>query len=117
MPEKPGGADNESTVKIYKVEQTISSIDAVVDFNDPTLIAVATISNQTSQRFYPVTSEVIFDNEIFNQDIYVTHEDQNGSAAVNYYIELEQIKLDLAENTLATLKDIRNIEGGLFPTP
>ena len=117
MPEKPGGADNESSVKIYKVEQTISSIDAVVDFNDPTLIAVATISNQTSQRFYPVTSEVIFDNEIFNQDIYVTHEDQNGSAAVNYYIELEQIKLDLAENTLATLKDIRNIEGGLFPTP
>ena len=29
---------------------------------------------------------------------------------VNYYIELEQMKLDLSENTVATLKDIRNIE-------
>ena len=29
--------------------------------------------------------------------------------SVNYYIELEQIKLDLNENTVATLKDIRNI--------
>jgi len=28
---------------------------------------------------------------------------------MNYYIELEQVKLDLNENTVATLKDIRNI--------
>ena len=43
---------------------------------------------------------------IFNQDIYVTN---YGSGAMNYYIELEQIKLDLNENTVATLKDIRNL--------
>ena len=48
-------------------------------------------------------------NEIFNQDIYITHVDSDASAPINYYIELEQIKLDLNENTVATLKDIRNI--------
>jgi len=30
-------------------------------------------------------------------------------APVNYYIELEQMKLDLNENTVDTLKDIRNV--------
>ena len=54
---------------------------------------------------------VIFDNEKFNQDIFVTNVDVVGnSAPINYYIELEQIKLSLDENTVATLKDIRNIE-------
>ena len=47
---------------------------------------------------------------IFNQDIYLTHLESQGSSAVNYYLELEQIKLDLNENTVATLKDIRNIK-------
>ena len=33
-----------------------------------------------------------------------------GSAAIcNYHIELEQMKLDLSEQTVATLKDIRNV--------
>ena len=45
----------------------------------------------------------------FNQDIYITHTNLHADAGpVNYYIELEQIKLDLNENTVATLKDIRN---------
>jgi len=53
---------------------------------------------------------VIFDNEVFNQDIYITYTDNGGGSNedINYYIELEQIKLDLSENTVATLKDIRN---------
>jgi hypothetical protein len=46
----------------------------------------------------------------FNQDIFITLGSQSG-ASCNYYIELEQVKLDLNENTVATLKDIRNITG------
>ena len=59
----------------------------------------------------PVVNAVIFDQEIFNQDIFVTHKIRNGTGSVNYYIELEQISLTLDENTVATLKDIRNIKG------
>ena len=53
----------------------------------------------------------MFDKEIFNQDIYITHHNQHDTdtSACNYYIELEQVKLDLSENTVATTKDIRNI--------
>jgi hypothetical protein len=49
--------------------------------------------------------------ELFNQDIYISNVDSIGSNAMNYYIELEQSTLSLDENTVATLKDIRNIQG------
>jgi len=107
IPEKMGDANGEHTLKIYKIEQT--TIDLDVDFSDNTLLGVATVSNSTGGTTYPPRMTVIFDNEIFNQDIYITHEDNAGSSKCNYYIELEQVKLDLNENTVATLKDIRNL--------
>ena len=45
----------------------------------------------------------------FNQDIYVTMKDSSTGESCNYYIELEQMKLNLDEQTVATLKDIRNV--------
>jgi hypothetical protein len=103
---QPGAVSQESVVKVYKVQQ--STVDGVIDFSDNTLIATGFWFNKSSVDF-PVTMKTIFDNEIFNQDIYITHSDVDSSSAVNYYIELEQIKLDLNENTVATLKDIRNV--------
>ena len=67
------------------------------------------MGNGTNFQF-SIPGAVVFDNEIFNQDIYITHTDAHATGECNYYIELEQIKLDLNENTVATLKDIRNIE-------
>jgi len=49
----------------------------------------------------------VFDNEIFNQDIYITHQDLQNQP-INYYIELEQMDLALDEAIVATLKNIRN---------
>ena len=65
--------------------------------------AVSSVSNST------VNHIVTFDGEIFNQDIFVTHVDTEGALECNYYIELEQMALDLNEQTVATLKDIRNV--------
>ncbi len=109
MPNKPGQEVQESVVSIYKIPQTTAS--ATVDFSDNTLLASGFVSNDTALKYYQMTDVIIFDKEIFNQDIYVTHDDANSATgkSVNYYIELEQIKLDLSENTVATLKDIRNI--------
>ena len=104
----PGTTASESVVKIYKVSQT--SITATIDFNDNTLLAVGYWSAATSSGS-PATMNIIFDREVFNQDIYITHSDVGPSGiACNYYLELEQIKLDLNESTAATLKDIRNKE-------
>lgn len=106
MPNNPGVGGSESIVKVYKIEQTV--VDGVVDFSDNTLIAAAFQKTQEDSANTEAGIVTIFDNEIFNQDIYVTAVDVRGSLLTNYYIELEQIKLDLAESTTATLRDIRN---------
>ena len=75
------------------------------------MAAAGFFTGDTTQQTMKEDS-IIFDNQVFNQDIFITYNDLQGSdAKVNYYIELEQVKLDLGENTVATLKDIRNIEG------
>mgnify|MGYP003134686731 CR=1 FL=1 len=112
MPADPTADNMEATVKIYKIPQTAAS--NTIDFGDNTMLAAAYIENHdgTSAGFSNFTNAVIFDNEVFNQDLYVTLAAGAGAgtSGVNYYFELEQVKLDLNENTVATLKDIRNIK-------
>lgn len=95
----------EHVVQIFKIPQ--SSASATIDFSNQTLLAAGLCFGNTSPQFNDTTS-ILFDNEVFNQDIYITHVDEDAATPVNYYIELEQIKLDINENTVATLKDIRN---------
>ena len=97
----------ENTVKVTSTSQT--TIDGNVDFNDQTILAVGMIWASTSQSSVH-ESNIVFENMIFNQDIFVTNYDIQTAGEINYYMELEQIRLDLGENTVATLKDIRNIE-------
>ena len=106
----PSGTDQESVVKIYTIPQSGTPTNTI-DFSDQTLLGVAYLENN-NQHYYTGVHYVLFDNMIFNQDIYLTHKESQGTAPahpINYYIELEQIKLDLNENTVATLKDIRNL--------
>jgi len=103
----PGASNQESVTKIYKVAQ--STVDGAIDFSDNTLLGAAVTTTSISQEDFPLSNAIIFDREIFNQDIYVTHFDAKTGESANYYIELEQVKLDLSESTVATLKDIRNV--------
>ena len=111
MDNLPGQQSTNHVVKIYTVPQTDS--DGTVDFSDQTLVAAAMERESVAAEDMPVSKTVINDRMIFNQDLCVTHEDTLYAAATgkscNYYIELEQVKLDLTQNTVATLKDIRNI--------
>ena len=107
MHAEPGQQDAEHTIKVYSIKQTTA--DNAIDFSDNTLLAAAYLTDDKN-TLGPASTVIVFDNTIFNQDIFVTHVDTTGSQPANYYIELEQIKLDLNENTTATLKDIRNIE-------
>jgi len=111
MGNEPGAKSLEGSCKIYKIDQTIQgrSVDNVVDFNDNTLLAAGEYHKEQNTA-YPLANSVIFDNEIFNQDIYITWKDNTADEKINYYLELEQVKLDLSESTVATLKDIRNLE-------
>ena len=102
--EQPGVQDTESTVTISKIDFTPSNS---IDLSANTLLGVAYFSSNAAAAYPQNSTTIIFDQEIFNQDIYVGSNDIHGKN-MNYYIELEQIKLDLNENTVATLKDIRN---------
>jgi hypothetical protein len=105
---EPGADNYEGIVKIYKISQ--SSATPQIDFSDNTMLAAGFYTGNTTEATMKWDT-AIFDNEVFNQDIYITYNDLQGSdAKMNYYIELEQVKLALDENTVATLKDIRNIE-------
>ena len=115
MPHVPGdNNDQELIVMIWKVKQSTTALGDNTttrpDFSNNILLACAFAVNDTDNQLnYNETT--VFDNEIFNQDIYITNKGQDNPSSVNYYIELEQVKLDLNENTVATLKDIRNIKG------
>jgi len=102
-----GNTAYEGTVQIFKIEQT--AVPSEIDMQDNTLLAAATIQQSISTQGGFIDA-VVFDNEIFNQDIYIVHDEKSAGAgaAINYYMELEQRKLDLSESTVATLKNIRN---------
>ena len=106
MPEQPGSVHQESVVKIFSVEQ--SAVTAIIDVEENRLLGAAYYRDDAS-RAYASSEVVVFDNQKFNQDIFLTHSDVEAGESINFYLELEQMKLDLSEQTVATLKDIRNV--------
>jgi len=102
---EPFAKSGEHVCKMYKSLQT--TINALVNFTDSDLIGTAVIRHSAGE-IYPQAESIIFDTEIFNQDIYVTHSDINtDNTSLNYYIELEVIPLDDAGAEYTTLKDMR----------
>ena len=97
----------ESTIKIYKVKQT--TFDSNIDFTDNRLLAAAIYQQNVTGQNFPIDAIIIFDGEVFNQNIYISQRGEAASAKINYYIELEQIDLSIDQQTVATLKDIRNV--------
>ena len=108
IPGSWGAVTQEVTVKIHTVP--LKTADFLIDFNDQTLLGVACLSLNASGNIAGDAPIIIFDKMTFNQDIFIVAKMDSAAPDVNYYLELEQVKLDLSENTVATLKDIRNIE-------
>jgi len=106
IPNQPGAQSTEAVVKIYTVPQTTA--DATITFDDPTLMGVGFFRSNASAAF-ATDVVIVFDNVIVNQDLYITAQDLENNG-MNYHLELEQVKLDLSEATVATLKDMRGRE-------
>jgi len=108
FPNRPGGTSHvESVMQIFKREQaTVATANSIVNFTDSDLLAAAYLTDDVNNTSGPLQI-VIFDQETVNQDIYITHTDEGGSAACNYYLELEVIPLDDAGAEYTTLKDMR----------
>ena len=96
--------DYETVVQIYKVTQ--STVLDTVDFTDGNLLAAALYGDATSTSTQAAWT-IIFDQEIFNQDIYISTKATTGSEFINYYLELETINLTDNAAAVSTLRDIR----------
>jgi hypothetical protein len=107
MLKQPGQVTATVIGKIFLNDQT-GSITSDVEFNDTDLIAAHYLVD-ASNVIYPTSNLIMLDQEIFNQDIYVYITDADGGTnPCNYYIELEQFKIDLNTSTYQTLKNIRS---------
>ena len=104
FPNEPGEQHQEHTVKLYKIIQT--TIDNTVDFSDGNLLAAGYYQDGDSPS-YPASMDIIFEQEIFNQDVYITAVDTHGSQPMNYYVELETINMTDTAAAVSTLRDIR----------
>jgi hypothetical protein len=104
---RPAATDQESLLKVYTRKQT--AVTDTVTFDDGSLIATCFYDNSNSTGVN-ATQTIVIDNVIVNQDLFITHSEGAGASACNYYIELEQVRLDLNEATVATLKDMRGTE-------
>jgi len=109
FPNFPGTQDYESTLMIWKTSQSsISATTATVNFTDTDLLAAAYYVEDKSATYgNPPGTIIVFDQEMFNQDIYITHTATTGSEFMNYYIELEIIPLDEKGAEYTTVKDLR----------
>lgn len=93
----PGSTNAEALVQIFKTKQdSVPTSSGTVDFTDDSLLAAA-FWKESADYYHPLSNAVIFDQEVVNQDIFVTHTAQEGALAFNYYIELEEVKMSDAE--------------------
>ena len=101
----PNSVAAECIMKIYKAKQ--STLTDKINFSDNELLAVSYFSNSDNPA-YTADQQIIFDTVIFNQNIFVTCHSALNTEPCNYYLELEQIKLNDNESTMATLQSIRS---------
>ena len=107
MGNQPGATTYEYIAKIFLTDQT-NNVTSNVDFSDSDLLAAIYLQDSASAADN-TSQDIILDKETFNQDIFIYIVDASGNTEpCNFYIELEQFKLDLNSSTYHTLKNIRS---------
>jgi len=94
IPEDIGTTSTEGVFQVWKSKQTtVPTVATQIDFSNPLLLGVAICRTSTDLGATGIDDHVIFDTEIFNQDIYITYTDNQAGNKGNYYIELEEVKM------------------------
>tara|TARA_Y100000004_G_scaffold190133_1_gene246786 strand:- start:134 stop:577 length:444 start_codon:yes stop_codon:yes gene_type:complete len=108
FPSQPGQQTEELIAQIYLTDQT-GNVTSDVNFNQSDFLGVAFYTNNSNMAYSSNVDVIVFDKETFNQDIfvYITNA-AGGTTPANFYLELEQFKIDINTSTYHTLKNIRN---------
>lgn len=111
MSSTPGTGNVEMIGQLFTQSQLPDSVSTTVNFDNPLILGVALYHDGAANDTTHFMSTTIFDAKTINQDIFVNITDATGSSIKgNYYIELEQVALDLNQATVATLKNMRGRE-------
>jgi len=106
-PYDPAAHTIEGIFKVFTQVQTLGT--EIIDWSDNTMIASLYLTNYDNPGSQMGESSIIVDDAIFNQDLYITFVSKfTNTYPANYYIELEQMPLDLNESTVATLQSLRS---------
>jgi len=106
--QKPATVSQESVVQVFTVDPN-DTPNGEINLQNPLVLAVGYFENNNASADFG-GMQIIFDTVKFNQDIFINHFEGGGTAPVNYYLELEQVKLAVDEAAVATLKDMRGTE-------
>ena len=111
-----GSTSHEDLVQVWTSKLAADNATNDADFTMGDMVAAAYyVRSSNPSAPYVATiadDQVVVDNVVFNQDIYISMKSGQTNQKINYYIELEQIKLDLVEQTVATLQSIRSSSQG-----
>jgi len=100
-------ANTEVLIRIWKEAPTSAEASSVIDFTNSSMLAAGMVSGYAASESYPEDIIIIFDKEIFNQDIFMTNLAVGNAQPINYYLELEVIPLDDVAAEYTTVKDLR----------
>jgi len=95
------GSDTEHVVMIWRSKRTTTELGDTTttqpDFRVSDLLGAGVNIQDVAGSGHGYWVETIFDNDLFNRNIYISHRDVGGSAiACNYYLELEEVKVSAA---------------------
>ena len=109
MGSEPGASGTGSYEYLCQVFIRSTTPQSTVDFTNGDLMAVAYLEGNASNQ-YADNQEIIFDNEVVNQDISISGVDVGGGTTpFNFYLELETVALSKTQSTQLTLKNLRRI--------
>ena len=86
---------NQNIESVVKVLRESAAVSTDINFNDTDLLAAAVINESAGTAYLPAVV-VIFDNILFSRNIFVTNKGHDEISDLNYYIELEEVKVSKA---------------------
>ena len=103
-----GSTSHECAIQVFLKNPGVARID--IDFNDDTLLAAAYYARslQTGSPYVidSATESIVFDNTVFNQDIYVTYGTGQSSQKLNFYLELEEVTMSKAQQAVVNFNAV-----------
>ena len=110
MPNEPGDASSENVVLVWREEQSsVPTGGERIDFSEVDVLGAAYFtSGAAAAQASFLTS--IFENTLFSRNIYVTHTDNGGSTACNYYLEIEEVPVSASALIQLKLGTARRIK-------